>query len=59
MYYVKNLLGDWLLPVANWYRGRPTFTNLQANAAQWTEAEADTHLAHPQMHPGAYKELVA
>lgn len=58
MYYIKNPQGNWLLPEANWYHGRPTFTDLQTSAGQWTEAEADVLLTNPRMHPGSFKELV-
>lgn len=59
MYYVKNVQGNWLLPVSRWYRNRPTFTVNQAEAGEFTEAEADQHLAHPNMPASATKELIA
>lgn len=58
MFYIKNPAGDWLLPTANWYHGRPTFTNVQGNAGQWSEPEADDLLLLPGMHAGSVKEEV-
>ncbi len=48
-----------MLPEAQWYHARVTFTSVVGNAADdLTQEQCNVYLAHPGMHPGAYAEEI-
>lgn len=55
MFRVRNVHGDWLMPVNRWYHGFPTFCTDLADAGTFTSGQADAFIALPRMHPGAVK----